>query len=251
MAQTSSPKLILGNWKMNGTPASAVELVRQIKNRLKKTSVVIGVFPPFPLIPSVIEEARSSFIQVGAQDCHAEKAGAHTGDTSASLLKEIGCRFVIVGHSERRANHQETNMIVAAKAKAAIEAGLTAVICVGETLEEREAGKAEAVVTQQVSQSVPTNATPDNVIIAYEPVWAIGTGKVASEKDIAAMHYVIRNSIAKTKLWPENSIAILYGGSVKAVNAGAILNTPGVDGALVGGASLNAEEFCSIALAVL
>jgi triosephosphate isomerase len=187
-------------------------------------------------------DADQTSIACGGQDCHAEASGAFTGDISARMLKDLGCSHVIVGHSERRQFHKETSAQVAAKAGAAHAAGLTAIVCVGETDAERTAGRADAVVLEQLAASIPGTATPANTVIAYEPVWAIGTGKVASAEDILHMHALIRS---KT----EAEMRLLYGGSVKASNAGEILHLKNVDGVLVGGASLKVEEFWAIAQA--
>jgi triosephosphate isomerase len=200
--------------------------------------------PPATLIAPVVEilVEKKSKISCGGQDCHAEVSGAYTGNISAQMLEDMGCSHVIVGHSERRQYHQETSETVAAKARAAHAAGLVAIICVGETDAERTAGKADDVVSRQLSLSLPDTVTPMNTVVAYEPVWAIGTGKTASIDDIAGMHKLIRQSVGK-------GIKILYGGSVKGSNAPEILHIPDVDGVLVGGASLKVDEFMSIALA--
>lgn len=193
------------------------------------------------MVAGVVEWLKSSPLSVGGQDCHAEKSGAFTGNVSAAMLKDQGCTHVIVGHSERRALHGETSEMVAAKARAVHAEGMTAIICVGETDAERTAGKAESVVTDQLKKSIPGEATPGNTVVAYEPVWAIGTGKTASPDDIRQMHALIRGQVGE--------ISILYGGSVKGTNAKEIMSTPNVDGVLVGGASLKAGEFIDIAKA--
>ena len=237
--------LIAGNWKMNGTSASAKALASGLasKTGVSAAHADIVLCPPTPLLPIISAEIGEGLIGLGGQNCHANEKGAHTGDVSAWLLKDIGCSFVIVGHSERRADHGETDAIVKAKATAALKAGLTPIICVGETEAEREAGKTEAVIARQVAGSVPEWATNANAVIAYEPVWAIGTGKTATTADIAAVHAQIRD------LFPgsgKKELRILYGGSVKGSNAQAILATAGVNGALVGGASLDLEDFWRI-----
>ncbi len=212
---------------MHGTRESARALAAAIRPAANATIILC---PPFTLLA----EAGTKFA-LGGQDCHAQAQGAHTGDISAAMLKDAGCTYVIVGHSERRQNHGETDASVHAKAGAALTAGLTPIVCVGETLEQRKSGRAEAVVAQQIRESAPQG----EFILAYEPIWAIGTGETASEADIAAMHRHIKT------LLPANT-PVLYGGSVKASNAKEILYIPGVDGVLVGGASLKAEEFCAI-----
>ena len=235
--------LIAGNWKMNGSRASAISLASGLVSRANAAGDPlpgIVLCPPGPLLPTVISAISGSVIAAGGQDCHAKDKGAHTGDTSAALLADIGCRYVIVGHSERRADHGETDAQVRAKAEAALNAGLIPIICVGETEAERERGETDAVVTRQIKGSIPERATPAIIIVAYEPVWAIGTGKVATSSDIAAVHALIR------KVYGKPDLRILYGGSVKGSNAVEILATPGVSGALVGGASLDLEDFWRI-----
>lgn len=245
-------KLIAGNWKMNGLLADSKERAQSLATRakgLKSPAFQMVLCPPAPLLSAVAEALQGSPVACGGQDCHAETAGAFTGDTSAQLLKDMGCSYVIVGHSERRQYHKETSEAVAAKAKAAHAAGLTAIICIGETDAERTAGKADEVVTGQLKASIPDTATAENTVIAYEPVWAIGTGKTATSSDITHIHALIRaklaGKIAKNSAW----VKILYGGSVKGGNAGEILHLANVDGVLVGGASLKADEFWSIAQA--
>lgn len=248
----ASAKLVVGNWKMNGLLADSGERARSLAmlaKGLKKLPFQMVLCPPTGLIDVIIELLQDSPVKCGGQDCHAETAGAFTGDTSAALLKDLGCSYVIVGHSERRQHHKETSEAVAAKAKAAHAAGLIAIICIGETDAERTAGKADEIVSDQLKKSIPDTATAENTVIAYEPVWAIGTGKTATSSDITHMHALIRaklvEKIAKNSAW----IKILYGGSVKAGNAGEILHLANVDGVLVGGASLKADEFWSIAQA--
>ena len=240
--------LIAGNWKMNGSLASAKALAGGLAAKAGNSAKAeIVLCPPAPLLSVVAASIGSSALALGAQDCHADEKGAHTGDISAVLLKEIGCRFVIVGHSERRADHGETDAVVKAKAAAVLKAGLTPIVCVGETEQQRERGETGAVITRQVSGSLPESATAANTVVAYEPVWAIGTGKTATTADIAAVHFQVREEF---KLLPggsgAGSLRILYGGSVKGSNAPAILATAGVNGALVGGASLDLEDFWRI-----
>lgn len=249
-------KLILGNWKMHGSRASAAPLARSVVEFMRPQAphsqkACAVLCPPTPLLAIVAPLLVNSSVALGAQDCAVQPSGAYTGDVSAEMLKDAGCSYVIVGHSERRSLHHEASELVAEKAGAALRAGLTPVICVGETLVEREGGKAEEVVANQVSGSLPVKASPNEIVLAYEPVWAIGTGKVASEHDIAAMHKLIHDTLLHAKGWEPGSVRVVYGGSVKPQNAKGILATPGVDGALVGGASLVAEEFCSILSAVL
>lgn len=238
------PKLIVGNWKMNGLYRDSLDRIKTLVDLVKTADLNKGrivLCPPATLIASIFKAIEGSSIACGGQDCHAEPHGAFTGDISAEMLKDLGCRYVIAGHSERRQYHRETSEQVAAKARAAHRVGLTAIICVGETDQQRTDGKASEIVSEQLKASVPTTASPENTVIAYEPVWAIGTGKVASVEDVVDMHAIIH------RLKPE--LQILYGGSVKASNAGDILGIPNVDGVLVGGASLKADEFSAIALA--
>ena len=240
--------LIAGNWKMNGSPASADALAAELIARVRgaKSAVPeIALCPPAPLIPGVLAVVKGTAVAVGGQDCHAKEKGAHTGDVSAALLAALGCRFVIVGHSERRADHGETDAAVKAKAEAALKAGLVPIVCVGETQAQREQGETADVIARQVEGSLPAGATSVNTVIAYEPVWAIGTGKTATTADIAAVHAQIAGLFA-AKAGDASGLRILYGGSVKASNAREILATANVKGALVGGASLDAEEFWRI-----
>jgi triosephosphate isomerase len=206
----------------------------------------IVICPPSTLFIELSGVLDGGPIALGGQDCHAEETGAHTGDLSAPMLADAGCAYAIVGHSERRADHGERDGDVAAKAAAAHAAGLTAVICVGESLAEREAGRALEVVDGQVRASTPDGATTSNTAIAYEPIWAIGTGRTATSADIEAVHAQIRESWESRFSGGGAALRVLYGGSVKAQNAGEILNTRGVDGALVGGASLSVDDFWSI-----
>lgn len=239
---------IVGNWKMNGTRASLVE-VRSIDRgaeRLLKAEVAIA--PPFTLIHASRKEAN--LIAVGAQDCHIAESGAHTGDISAPILKDAGAGFVILGHSERRADHGESDALVRQKADAAIAAGLSVIICVGETEAQRDAGDAEAVVCSQLDGSLPQGSDmAERVTVAYEPVWAIGTGRVPSIDDIAAMHAAIRSQLVAFYGEAGAEVRILYGGSVKPDNAAEILAVDDVGGALVGGASLAADSFLAIVAA--
>lgn len=240
-------KLIAGNWKMNGLTKSATELVSGLAKNVASGGNLpdIAVCPPAPLISTALDASGDSGIAVGGQDCHAQMSGAHTGDVSASVLADLGCAYVIVGHSERRADHGETDADVKAKASAALDANLTAIICIGETEAERESGETEAVIGRQIDGSIPAEGTPETVVIAYEPVWAIGTGKTPSLEDIESIHGFIRTrALASHGLG--DGLRILYGGSVKPTNAADILAIGGVDGALVGGASLTVEDFWGI-----
>jgi triosephosphate isomerase len=232
---------------MNGMPGTAKSLAEQIDARAKaaKSLPDILLCPPAPLSGVVGAAISSGPVKLGAQDCHANEKGAHTGDTSASLLAAVGCEFVIVGHSERRTDHRETSGEVLLKSLAALSAGLTPIICVGETGEERDAGRASEIIAAQVEGSIPEGSTAKNIVIAYEPVWAIGTGRTATEDDVAAAHKDIRKTFAEIR-GAADELRILYGGSVKGSNAGPILSVPGVNGALVGGASLKADDFWSI-----
>ena len=242
-------KLIAGNWKMNGLHADGVALATGIAGRLKAAGSVafdLLVCPPATLIWPVASAVKGSGVAVGGQDCHPKIGGAHTGDISPSMLADAGCSHVIVGHSERRQDHKESDALIAAKAAAAHAAGLIAIICVGETLEQREAGQAGAVVGGQLAGSIPAGATAANTVIAYEPVWAIGTGRTATPADVAEIHALIRADLVK-RLESGSAVRILYGGSVKPSNAAELMAVPDVDGALVGGASLKVEDFLGIA----
>ena len=242
-------KLIAGNWKMNGLHADGVALAVDIADRLKAAGAVafdLLVCPPATLIRSVAEAVRGSGVAVGGQDCHVKTSGAHTGDISPSMLVDAGCSHVIVGHSERRQDHGEADALVAAKAAAARAAGLVTIICVGETLAQRELGQAAAVVKGQLAGSIPDGATAADTVIAYEPVWAIGTGRTATPADVAEIHALVRAHLV-SRFGDGAAMRILYGGSVKPSNAGELLAVSDVDGALVGGASLKAADFWGIA----
>ena len=240
---------IVGNWKMNGNRALLSEARAIDRAAARYPGVEVALAPPFTLVFAMADEAQA--IRVGGQDCHAAAKGAHTGDIAAVMLGDCGADFVIVGHSERRKDHGENDATVKAKAEAALEAGLGVIVCVGETLAERDAGKAEAVVSRQVDRSLPLAASiadlaPGKVSVAYEPVWAIGTGRVAEVGDVIAMHAAIRARIDAAYGERGDGVRILYGGSVNAENAGDLLAAEGVGGALVGGASLTAESFVAI-----
>ena len=243
--------LIAGNWKMNASCAQTEALIQDLKGRLASKADLAAdllVCPPAPYVAQAAALTAGSGITVGGQDCHAKQSGAHTGEVSAAMLADCGCRHVIVGHSERRADHGEGSELVAAKAKAAHEAGLIAIVCVGETEAERDRGATLDVISSQLEGSVPADAGAANLVIAYEPVWAIGTGRTPTPEDVATVHAHIRGLL---KAWFKDGaeMRILYGGSVKGSNAASLMHVPEVNGALVGGASLKAEEFWAIALA--
>ena len=242
--------LIAGNWKMNGLSADGVELAKQIASKVKgkKWDCEFLVCPPFTLLSSVKKALRGAKVALGAQDCHFTEKGAHTGDISPVMLKDVGCKYVILGHSERRADHKESSALVNKKAVAAHAQGLTTIICIGETEAERLSGKALQVCTSQIKDSVPNDATAANTVIAYEPVWAIGTGRTPTAEDVEQVHAAVREALAK-KLGKGQAgkMRILYGGSVKPGNAKEFLSLPDVDGALIGGASLKADDFLGIA----
>jgi triosephosphate isomerase len=250
MTPTIRP-LIAGNWKMNGLKASAGELKAVIDGMKGDVSAKADLLicPPATLLMGFAKVAENSELGIGAQDCHAAVSGAHTGDISAEMIADAGCRAVIVGHSERRADHGEVDATVRAKAAAALKAGLIAIVCVGETEAQRDAGLTIDVVSTQVAGSVPDGANPFQLVIAYEPVWAIGTGRTPTVAEVAQVHAAIRNGLIARFSDAGESIAILYGGSVKPGNAAEILSAPNVNGALVGGASLTAADFLAIARA--
>jgi len=239
--------LIAGNWKMNGGLADAAALAKAVAD-LPAGPADILVCPPFPFLAAVGQALAGSRAALGAQDCHSAPNGAHTGDVAAEMLRDIGCRFVIVGHSERRTNHAETDAAVKAKAEAALRAGLVAIVCVGETLAERDAGRADAVVAAQLAGSLPAGATAANLVIAYEPIWAIGTGRTPTAAQVADIHAAIRADLVR-RFADAAAMRVLYGGSVNAANAAELLAVANVDGALVGGASLKAEAFAAITAA--
>ncbi len=242
-------KLAAGNWKMNGTTASLAE-VATLAAAFPAPLVDILICPPATLIAQMALATGGKPIVTGAQDCHPEASGAHTGDISAAMLKDAGASHVILGHSERRADHHETDTTVRAKAAAALAAGLIAVICIGETEGQRNDGTALAVIAAQLAGSVPDAATGANTVIAYEPVWAIGTGRTPTLPEIADVHRDIRARLI-ARFGPDaDSFRLLYGGSVKPGNAAEIFALPDVDGALVGGASLKATDFGAIIAAL-
>jgi triosephosphate isomerase (TIM) len=234
--------LIAGNWKMHGLTEDSAALARAIRSGLGDLSAEVLVCPPFTQIASVAAVLEGSGIGVGAQNCHSQRLGAHTGEISAGMLRDLGARYVILGHSERRADQGETDALVAHKVEAAVAAKLTPIVCVGETEAQRAAGQQEAVVARQLAGSLGEYYEG---VVAYEPIWAIGTGKVPTVTDIAAMHFFIRGQLARAQT-KGASTRILYGGSVKPGNAREILAVPEVGGALVGGASLVADDFLAI-----
>lgn len=239
-------RLVAGNWKMNGTKASLTELQNLIAAHPAPT-VDILICPPATLIVQAAGLTADSPIQIGAQDCHAAQSGAFTGDISAPMLADAGARAVILGHSERREYHNESSVLVSEKARAAHSAGLTALICLGESLAEREAAQTLDIIAEQLAASVPDLATGLNTVIAYEPIWAIGTGLTPSLAQIAEVHDLIRTRLSD-RFGPEEADAfrLLYGGSVKPLNATEIFAVSNVDGALVGGASLKRSDFSPI-----
>jgi triosephosphate isomerase len=238
------PQLIAGNWKMHGTLAGIAAYAQAIL--AAPTHAELLICPPFPLLDRFAQALAGGSVALGAQDCHANPQGAHTGDVSAAMVQETGATFVILGHSERREDHGETNAQINAKVSAAAAAGLTPIVCVGESLDQRQAGEAEPFVRSQLLHSLPAGFAG---IIAYEPIWAIGTGLTPTETDIIAMHAAIRAALVEQLGPPGSALRILYGGSVKPNNAASLLALPEVGGALVGGASLQAEDFLAIAAA--
>jgi triosephosphate isomerase (TIM) len=247
----TSPRrpLIAGNWKMNGLQASTAELAGIIAGSgALRENIDLLVCPPATLIARFVEAAAGA-IPIGGQDCHAKPFGAYTGDIAAEMLADLGATAVIVGHSERRALHHESDAQVSQKAAAAWRAGLTAILCVGEREDERVGGRTLAVIGTQLAGSVPDGATAQNLVIAYEPVWAIGSGLTPTPADVAEVHGFIRDRITARFGAAGQGIRILYGGSVKPANARELMAVANVDGALVGGASLKAEEFLGIAAA--
>ena len=237
-------KLVVGNWKMNGNLAQLTEIAAIANAARKAGGVDVAICPPFTLIAPALP--RSQGIPIGGQDCHAKESGAHTGNISAAMLKEAGAKLVIVGHSERRQDQHESDADVLAKAQAALAQGLQTIVCVGESESQREAGQAVEVVTGQLRGSLPEDAHQGEIVIAYEPIWAIGTGKTATPQDVSEMHAAIRAYLTENFEERGGRIRILYGGSVKADNAAELFAVPDVDGALVGGASLTAAAFVPI-----
>jgi triosephosphate isomerase len=244
-------KLIAGNWKMNGLKADGLALASDLKQRLQRDQLGCDllVCPPATLVMAVAGALAGSAIAVGGQDCHTGRSGAHTGDIAAAMLKDAGCSHVILGHSERRTDHHESDALVRTKVEAARQAGLVAILCIGETAQQRDAGQALEVVAGQLAGSLPDGLTAAQLVIAYEPVWAIGTGRTPTVADVAAVHGHIRAQLKARRLADAAAVRLLYGGSVKPENARELLHVPDVDGALVGGASLKAADFWAIAVA--
>ena len=251
MAKAARRKLVAGNWKMNGLGASAPEFVQVVAAYQGglKSEIDLMVFPPLTLLTSFATATRGAGVVVGGQDCHSRESGAHTGDVSAEMIRDAGGGAVIVGHSERRADHNESDADVRAKAEAAGRAGIVAVVCVGETESQRKSGEAQAVVARQLADSLSDDATAERVVIAYEPVWAIGTGLTPTTEEVTEMHGFIRGELRARFGEKGADFRVLYGGSVKPGNARELLWADDVDGALVGGASLKAADFVAIAKA--
>jgi triosephosphate isomerase len=239
-------QLIAGNWKMHMLRAPASELAREVRAGAQGLACDLLVCPPFTAIETAAAALAGSDVAVGGQDCHTKGQGAHTGDVSAAMLRDAGASWVILGHSERRQNHGETDELVREKVLAAVEAGLTPIVCVGETEDQRVGGQETEVVGWQIAGSLPK---PFAGVVAYEPVWAIGTGRTATEQDVATMHAFIREELERQFGEAGQGVRILYGGSMRPANAGALLAVPHVGGGLIGGASLNAEDFLAIARA--
>jgi triosephosphate isomerase len=245
-------KLIAGNWKMNGLRTDSAALVSALLSRRASESDFAAdmlVCPPATLLDRVGQRLAGSQIALGAQDCHGEQKGACTGDLSAAMIKDMGASHVIVGHSERRSGHHEGNALVRAKADAALAVGLTAIVCVGESDPERRAGRACEVVCSQLSGSLPDGASPETLVVAYEPIWAIGSGRIPTAEEVMEIHATLRRCLQDVMGSSASGVRLLYGGSVKPSNAREFLLLPDVDGCLVGGASLDADEFWAIALA--
>ena len=236
-------KLVAGNWKMFGD-INMISEIKKIDQHCNEIDCEVAICPPFPLILSAYEQTKN--IQIGAQNCHTDINGAHTGEVSAEMLTEVGAQLIIVGHSERRQDNYESNDIVKLKSEAVHRAGATAVVCIGETLKERETDKTLSVLQEQMLNSLPKNVNPLNTVVAYEPVWAIGTGLVPEIDQIRAAHSFIRGFLASTYGAEAHNVKILYGGSVKGSNAKEIFSISNVNGALVGGASLKSNDFIEI-----
>jgi triosephosphate isomerase len=240
------PQLIAGNWKMHGLSADAVALAKAVAAGAAGLPGELLVCPPSVHLAAVAQALAGSPVAVGGQDCHQAKQGAHTGDISAPMLRDVGASWVILGHSERRQNHGETDELVREKVLAAVETGLTPIVCVGETADQRSGGQETEVVGWQLAGSLPK---PFTGVVAYEPIWAIGTGKNATDQDVATMHAFIREELVRQFGEAGQEIRILYGGSVRPANAASLLAVPHVGGALIGGASLKADDFLAIARA--
>lgn len=247
---TAIRPLVAGNWKMNGLKSALGELGAMVEGYSGlRNKVDLMLCPPATILYSAAAVVIGSRILLGGQDCHPKASGAHTGDLSAEMMADAGASAIIVGHSERRTDHAEIDAVVKAKAEAAWRAGLTAIVCVGETQGERDGGRALDVVGGQLAGSIPDGATAANTVIAYEPVWAIGTGRTPTVADVTEMHGFIRKRLVERFGQGADSVRILYGGSVKPSNAAELMAVPNVNGALVGGASLKAADFLGIAAA--
>lgn len=241
--------LVVGNWKMNGSKADIKALLDGLEVDLESLAAEVAVCPPYPYLSLVDDMLSGSAVALGAQSCSEHKAGAYTGEVAADMLADLGCRWVIVGHSERRALYAETDVDILAKYKAAYAAGLQPILCVGETLEERDQGRALDVVGAQLQPLLESGVLTGNTVLAYEPVWAIGTGKTATSAQAEEIHGFIRAQIAAVDKTIAEKVRILYGGSVKASNAVELFEQANIDGGLIGGASLVQEEFVAIAKA--
>jgi len=242
-------KLAAGNWKMNGS-LTQLQMIEALDLAHPGGSVDVVLCPPAPLLQAAVQESADTTVEIGAQDCHDKDKGAHTGDVSATLIAEIGAAYVIVGHSERREAYGEDDARVAAKAQAAQHAGLIAIVCIGESLEQREAGEALDVIATQLEGSVPESSNAASLVVAYEPIWAIGTGEIPTMDQIAEVHALMRTQLRNRFGEEADGIRLLYGGSVKPSNAADIFALNDVDGALVGGASLAADDFSPIVAAL-
>lgn len=244
-------KIVAGNWKLHGSREFATSLVTDIANGAPGQGVELVILPPLPYLGELVDDFTDTGMQFGAQDVSSNEKGAYTGEVSASMLHEVGARYGLVGHSERRQYHHESSELVARKFAAALHAGLVPVLCVGETLEQRESGQTEAVIASQLAPVLESVGGQGfaNAVVAYEPVWAIGTGRTASKEQAQQVHAFIRGEVAKVDARIADSLPILYGGSVKPDNAAELFAQPDVDGGLVGGASLVAADFLAIAKA--
>ena len=245
MSQAPRP-LVAGNWKMNGTRSALAEADKLRAAVASISACDVLLCPPATLVAAMATAAAGSKLAVGGQDCHAKASGAHTGDISAEMLADAGATYVIVGHSERRADHGESDAVIRAKAEAAHRAGLIAIVCVGETIDQRKSGQTLAVVGGQLASSVPAGATAANTVVAYEPVWAIGTGLTPTAADVAEVHGALRAQLVARFAAAGQAMRLLYGGSVKPSNAKELMSVANVNGALVGGASLKADDFLGI-----
>lgn len=243
--------MVAGNWKMNGSSDSVKELIKGIKAGVSEANAEVVVCPPFVYISAVAEAITGTAIKLGAQNMCDQDAGAYTGEVSGPMLKDVGCEYVIIGHSERRAMYGETDEVTAVKYSAVLKNGLKPIFCIGETLEEREQGITEQVVARQLDAILKTAgvASLANAVLAYEPVWAIGTGKTATPEQAQQVHAFIRSKIAKEDAVIAEGLRILYGGSMNPANAAELRSQPDIDGGLIGGASLKADDFLAICVA--